>query len=88
MTVSEHLVDAARRLELAEKQIVLAKDDSATLENHHRWLSALTEYVIALSDVQRFTNESVHEKLHDFADRWRVPTFPAGEAPGEEVPGE
>ena len=69
MSLPEHLAEAASRLELAAARIEQARAAPPSLETVREWLDALTAYTEALSDLHRFTNESVHEKLHEVAAR-------------------
>lgn len=85
MPVPRHLEEAADRLAAAERRIVVAKELPLSLESLQQWLGALTDYAIASSDIQRFTNESVHEKLHELAGRAGVRPFPAGPTATEPV---
>jgi hypothetical protein len=39
------------------------------------WLDALNDFSAALSDIQRYTNESVHEQLHELAERIGLQSF-------------
>jgi hypothetical protein len=61
--------DAARRIEQARAK-------PASVELQQEWLTALTDYATALSDIQEFNNESVHEKLHVLAGRTGLRQFP------------
>ena len=72
MSLPQHLDEAASRLEAAAARIELARAAKPTLETMRDWLEALTAYVESLSDIQRFTSESIHEKLHELAGRLRV----------------
>jgi hypothetical protein len=69
MTVAKHLEAAVAQLEDAQIQIDEIRSQPPTLENLKTWLEALTRASRALSDIQSFNNESVHEKLHALADR-------------------
>lgn len=69
MTIPKHLEEAVSRLEDASARIEQARAAPTTLETLRDWLEAVTAYAEALSDVHRFTNESVHEKLHALATR-------------------
>jgi phage shock protein A len=55
--------DAADRLEDAQRRIEVARAQAPSVENLHSWLSALSDYAQALSELHEFTNESIHEKL-------------------------
>lgn len=84
MPVPAHLEEAAARLSEASWRLDRAKAQPFTSEAQREWLTALTEFALALSDIQRFNNESIHEKLHDLAGRldrlsraWPSPDSPA-----------
>jgi hypothetical protein len=78
MTVPKHLENAVAKLKEAEFRIDEARQGPVTCENQKLWLEALTDYCLALSEVQSYNNESVHEKLHELAGRAGVRKFPAG----------
>ena len=78
MTVSKHLDNAAARMKEASFRIEAARQGPVTCENQNVWLEALTDYCVALSEVQAYCNESVHEKLHELAGRTGLRKFPAG----------
>lgn len=75
MPVPRLLAEAASRMEAASRRIEEARGGRANTERE--WLEALTDLVLATADVQRFSNESVHEKLHELAARIGVKKFPA-----------
>ncbi len=64
MPVPNHLEQAANRIQQAQEVIAAMRAAPATLENHARWLEALSDLCAAMLDLQSFNNESVHEKLH------------------------
>jgi hypothetical protein len=72
MTLPKHLEDAAARLNDAAGRIEQARARPTSPENQRDWLGALTDYAYALSDLQRYNNESIHEKLHAVAGRLGV----------------
>jgi hypothetical protein len=72
MTVPKHLEAAVARLEAAQTRIDEVRAKPPTLENLKVWLEALTDATRAMSDIQSFSNESVHEKLHTLAGRMAV----------------
>ena len=78
MSVPKHLDEAAAKLKEAAFRIDEARQGPLTCENQKVWLEALTDYCLALSEVQSYNNESVHEKLHELAGRIGVRKFPAG----------
>lgn len=76
MTIPKHLDEAAGSLRDAAARIQRARTRPVTLESVRDWLEALSYFTQALSDVHSFTNESVHEKLHDIAGRVGLREFP------------
>jgi hypothetical protein len=76
MSVPKHLADAAVKIKEASFRIDEARRGPVTCENQKVWLEALTDYCLALSEVQSYNNESVHEKLHELAGRAGVRPFP------------
>ena len=77
MTVPKHLNEAAAKVKEASFRIDEARQGPLTCENQKLWLEALTDYCVALSEVQAYCNESVHEKLHELAGRMGVRKFPS-----------
>jgi hypothetical protein len=69
MPIPEHLEEAVARLSEASWRIDQAKAKPFSTETGREWLSALTDFSVALSDIQRYNNESVHEKLHALTGR-------------------
>jgi hypothetical protein len=67
MAVPKHLEEAAKRLEAASYRIEQAREKPLSPESQREWLEGLTEFCMALSDVQEFATESLHEKLHALA---------------------
>ncbi|WP_447976671.1 hypothetical protein [Candidatus Nitrospira bockiana] len=80
MAVPKHLEEAVENLKLAAARIEIARGKPATMESLKEWLAALTDYSTALSDIQEYNNESIHEKLHELAARVGLRTFPPGGA--------
>ena len=76
MSLGKQLEQAAARMKDASRRIEQARAKSASMESQQEWLAALTDYTTALSDIQEFTNESVHEKLHALAGRAGLRQFP------------
>lgn len=81
MALPKHLDEAARRLEQAWSRIERARASPSSPELTREWLEALTDHSEALADLHRFTNESIHEKLHELARHLRLEDFPWGAAP-------
>ena len=71
MAVPQHLEDAVNRLKDASWRIDQARPKASTIEHLRKWLIALTDFSVALSDIQRYNNESIHEKLHELAGRMK-----------------
>lgn len=78
MTVPKHLDVAAGKMKEALFRIDEARQGPVTCENQKVWLEALTDYCLALSEVQAYCNESVHEKLHELAGHAGLRKCPAG----------
>lgn len=76
MSVPKHLAEAAAKLKEASFRIGEAQQGPVTCENQKVWLEALTDYCLALSEVQSYHKESVHEKLHELAGRAGIRPFP------------
>ena len=76
MSVPKHLAEAVAMLKEASFRIDEARHGPVTCENQKVWLEALTDYCLALSEVQSYNSESVHEKLHELAGRAGVKPFP------------
>lgn len=72
MALAKLLDEAASRLDEATFRIDAARAKPFDQECAREWLDALAEYCVALNDIQRLNNESVHEKLHTIAGRLRL----------------
>jgi hypothetical protein len=81
MAVPKHLEEAAARLKEASLRISEVRDLPFTAENQKAWLEALSDFCVALSDIQTYNNESVHEKLHELAGRMGLRKFPGSTQP-------
>ncbi len=75
MATPEHLNKAVARLDSAAKRIEAVQAKPSTPDQMREWLEALTDFSAALSDIQIYTNESVHEKLHQLADHVELTKF-------------
>jgi hypothetical protein len=81
MSLPKHLDEAVVRMKEASARIEEARAQPASIESLREWLAALSDFCFAVSDVQSFNNESVHEKLHELAGRVHVKTVtPAARA--------
>lgn len=76
MAVPKHVDEAAARLKAASARINDVRAKPASIDGLQQWLAALTDFCLALSDIQSFNNESVHEKLHELAGRAGLREFP------------
>lgn len=77
MSLPKHLEEAVARLKEASFRIDQARAKPLTLESQKEWLAALTDFSLALADIQEYNNESVHEKLHELAGRVGLKQFPS-----------
>jgi hypothetical protein len=75
MSLAEHLNEAVAKQKDATRRIVAARAKPATPDNLAEWLGALSDFSLALSDIQMFNNESVHEKLHELRERIGLKKF-------------
>jgi hypothetical protein len=82
MSLAKHLEDAAVRLKEASFRVDEARRKAVTPESVREWLEALTDFVQALSDIQTYNNESIHEKLHDLGSRIGLRSTPGGRHAG------
>ncbi len=81
MSLAKHLEEAVAKMKDAAARVEEARAQPASLAGLRDWVAALSDFCFALSDVQTFNNESVHEKLHELAERTHVKTVtPAGRA--------
>ncbi len=78
MTLHKLLESAADRLNDAALRIEQAREAPASPEQLTKWMEALTQYVMALSEIHTLNNESIHEKLHELAGRAGLRQFPGG----------
>jgi hypothetical protein len=74
MSLGKQLDEAVDRLKDASARVEQARAQPASLETLWNWTAALSDFCFALSDINSFNNESVHEKLHELAERARVTT--------------
>ncbi len=77
MTLHKLLESAADRLNNAALRIEQAREAPASPEQLTQWMEALTQYVMALSEIHTLNNESIHEKLHELAGRAGLRPFPS-----------
>lgn len=75
MSLSKHLEAAVEKLKNAESRIGAARNKASSPEDLRLWVVALSDFCLALSDIQTFNNESVHEKLHELAERIGLKKF-------------
>jgi len=75
MSLAKHLNEAAARLKDATRRIEAVRSKPVTPDNLARWLGAVSDFALALSDIQMYDNESVHEKLHELRERVGLKKF-------------
>ncbi len=80
MPIPKHLDAAVARLKAASLQIDEVRTKPTSMDALQQWLAALTDFCLALSDIHAFSNESIHEKLHELAGRIGLHEFPRGPA--------
>ena len=73
MSLGKHLDEAASRLEDAHRRIKRARELQPTNENLRAWLVALTDFVEASHDVQRFSDEGLTERLQELSQKGAPP---------------
>ena len=73
MAVTELMRDASERMERAEAKLKEARNGPFTPSALHAWLSALTDFAIALGEVQTYSQESAQEKLQALGRELRRP---------------
>lgn len=73
MSLGKHLDDAASRLEDAHRRIKRVRELQPTNENLRAWLAALTDFVEASHDVQRFSDEGLTERLQELSQKGAHP---------------
>jgi hypothetical protein len=73
MAVTELMRTSAERMERAEAKLKEAREAPFTPSGLHAWLSALTDYALALGEVQEYSQESIHEKLQALGREVRRP---------------
>ena len=76
MAVPKHLDEAASRLKEAWLRIETARESAESLDSLKEWLAALTDYAEALKDIHEYSNESIHEKLHQLSRQVGLRKFP------------
>lgn len=81
MPVPKHLDDAVGKLKDATARVERCQAQPTSPALLRDWIEALTDFCFALADVHTFSNESVHEKLHELAERARVATVAPASRP-------
>jgi hypothetical protein len=77
-TLPKRLEEATDRLKDAALRIEAARAQAFIFDGVKQWLAALSDYAMALADVQSFNNESGHEKLHELAGCIGLRELPLG----------
>jgi hypothetical protein len=70
------LDEAVERLEEARLKMEALRERPTSPDMLREWLEALTDYAFTFSEVHRFGNESIHEKLHFLASHAQLEGFP------------
>lgn len=78
MSLPKHIEDAAGRAKEASFRIEEVRAQPLTLERVEEWLNALTDFVLALSDVQAYNDESLYETLQEITARLGMERLHAG----------
>ena len=73
MAVTQLMKAASERMEQAARRLRIAREGPFTPSALQEWLSALTDYALALGEVQAFSQESVHEKLQQLSHELHHP---------------
>lgn len=75
MTPEKNFSEAVHRLREARLRIEEAQERPASLESLQQWLSALTDYVMVLTDLQEYGDEALYEQLSEAAGRLGLTEF-------------
>ena len=75
MAIPRHLEEAVARLQASQTIIHQMRTKKTIPEDVRRWLEALSDACAAITDIESYNNESVHEKLHRLADHMRLKDF-------------
>ena len=67
MAVTQLMKRASDRMEEAQRRLREARECSFTPGALKDWLTALTDYALALGEVQEYSQQSIHEKLQTLA---------------------
>lgn len=76
MYLIRQLEEAAERLDMASAQVAEMQSRTCDSEERLEWLTALSDMVLAVSDIQALTNESMGEQLQAMAARLGVKAAP------------
>lgn len=63
MAVTKLMFAASEKMEGAARRLHEAREHPSSPTALQEWLTALTDYVLALGEVQEYSQQSVHEKL-------------------------
>jgi hypothetical protein len=76
MATTQLMRSAAERMEQAEKKLREVRESSFTPSALKEWLETLTDYVLAMAEVQEYGQQSVHEKLQAMGRQLHRPLPP------------
>jgi hypothetical protein len=77
MAATEHMKASADKMEQAAARLLAAREGAFTPSGLQKWLSALTDYALALGEVQELSQQSIHEKLQQLTRALHRPNMPA-----------
>jgi len=67
MPVTKLMNAASEKMETAAAKLRSAREGAFTPSALQEWLTALTDYALALGEVQQYSQESIHEKLQQLS---------------------
>lgn len=71
MALNRRLEEAADRLKMASLRIDEIRSRPASQDQMQEWLAALTDYVIAMTELHDLNMETLREDMDDFIRRQR-----------------
>jgi hypothetical protein len=73
MAMTKTMEAAANKMEAASTRMRELREGPFTPGNLKDWLEALTDYALALGEVQEYSQQSIHEKLQALARQLHRP---------------
>jgi hypothetical protein len=71
MALNKQIQEASDQLKSASMRLHEARAKHATQETYPEWLSALTDYVLALGEIHDLNMEALQERMEDIIQRQR-----------------